>query len=577
MRCGRICAGEAITMLALTPNASSSISARCRLALQLTTRQLALVSLLLISAAATAGSLGQLTLQSAFGESLKAEIKVVALRRGETETLSARIASPEAFREAGVDYGPAISSLRASIQRREGNYYVVLTSTQPINEPFLDVLVELNWATGRLVRQYTFLLNSAEYKEPNAPPAVASVEAKPVAPPKAPEPASAPEPAKTPEVAPTPITPAPAAEATPAPMAEAAPQPAPETPAPGEGRAGGSYEVGKGDTLSQIAVANLPEGVSLNQMLVALYRANEAAFINSNMNLVRAGARLAIPSKEDATVVAGEDATKFVSVQAQEFDEYRRRVATTVAMAPARERPGQRATGKIETAPLAPPVPKSPTEDQLRLSRAEPTSKAGKTAARADDLAARERELKEERERVSQLEQNVKDMERLLELKNQQLAELQKLAAAASAPPVMVMSAPRAGADKKHDDGKQRDNRESEQRDRERSDTHARARFADRERVIVREYYVKEYERGHCPPGLARKHNGCMPPGQAKKWRIGHPIPREVIFYDLPPSLVVEIGVPPPGYRYVRVASDILMIAAGTGMVADAIEDLGRM
>ena len=104
-----------------------------------------------------------------------------------------------------------------------------------------------------------------------------------------------------------------------------------------------------------------------------------------------------------------------------------------------------------------------------------------------------------------------------------------------------------------------------------------RGHFEDRHRVVVREYYVKEYQSGHCPPGLAKKHNGCMPPGQAKKWRIGRPLPREVVYYDVPPALVVQIGVPPPGYRYVRVASDILMIAVGTGLVVDAINDLGRM
>ncbi|MGB8437515.1 MAG: FimV/HubP family polar landmark protein, partial [Burkholderiales bacterium] len=308
---------KASRKLALTADASCSIRAWRRLALQLATRELALASLLLISAAATAGSLGQLTLQSAFGESLKAEIKVVALRQGEAETLGARIASPEAFREAGVDYAPAISSVRASIQRREGNYYVVLTSTQPINEPFLDVLVELSWATGRLVRQYTFLINSAEYKGSNAPSAITSVEAKPVAPPKAPEPAPAPEPAKTPVAVTTPITPPPAAEATPSPMAESAPQPAPEARAPDARGAGGTYEVVKGDTLWQIAVANLPDGVSVHQMLVALYSANETAFISSNMNLVRAGTKLTIPSKEGAIAVAQEHATKVVSVQAQ--------------------------------------------------------------------------------------------------------------------------------------------------------------------------------------------------------------------------------------------------------------------
>lgn len=105
---------------------------------------------------------------------------------------------------------------------------------------------------------------------------------------------------------------------------------------------------------------------------------------------------------------------------------------------------------------------------------------------------------------------------------------------------------------------------------------HDRKHFEDRNRVVVRDYYVKEYNSGHCPPGLAKKHNGCMPPGQAKKWRVGQPLPREVVYYELPPSLVVQIGPPPSGYRYVRVAGDILMIAIGTSMVVDAIHDLGR-
>jgi Ni/Co efflux regulator RcnB len=101
--------------------------------------------------------------------------------------------------------------------------------------------------------------------------------------------------------------------------------------------------------------------------------------------------------------------------------------------------------------------------------------------------------------------------------------------------------------------------------------------FVDQQRVSVREYYGEQYARGSCPPGLAKKNNGCMPPGQAKKWQIGRPLPRDVVFYDLPPALVVQIGAPPAGQRYVRVAADILLIAVGTGMVIDAIQDLGRM
>ena len=100
--------------------------------------------------------------------------------------------------------------------------------------------------------------------------------------------------------------------------------------------------------------------------------------------------------------------------------------------------------------------------------------------------------------------------------------------------------------------------------------------FDDHHRVAVREYYDGQFRSGHCPPGLAKKHNGCMPPGQAKKWQLGQPLPREVVYYSVPQPLLVQIGPPPPGHRYVRVATDILLIAIGTGMVVDAIQDLGR-
>ena len=103
-----------------------------------------------------------------------------------------------------------------------------------------------------------------------------------------------------------------------------------------------------------------------------------------------------------------------------------------------------------------------------------------------------------------------------------------------------------------------------------------RSHFRDQQGTIARDYYYHEFDRGFCPPGLVKKRNGCMPPGQAKKWRIGRPLPRGVIYYDLPPPLVVDLGLPPPGYRYVRIASDILLIAIGTGLVVDAITDFTR-
>ena len=102
-----------------------------------------------------------------------------------------------------------------------------------------------------------------------------------------------------------------------------------------------------------------------------------------------------------------------------------------------------------------------------------------------------------------------------------------------------------------------------------------RPHFEERHNVVVREYYTGNYQGGRCPPGLAKKHNGCMPPGQAKKWQVGRALPREVIYYEVPRALIVQIGLPPSGHRYVRVGGDILMLAIGTGMVVDAIQNLG--
>lgn len=101
--------------------------------------------------------------------------------------------------------------------------------------------------------------------------------------------------------------------------------------------------------------------------------------------------------------------------------------------------------------------------------------------------------------------------------------------------------------------------------------------FSNEQRAYAHQYYGEEFRAGNCPPGLARMHNGCMPPGQAKKWQMGRPLPRDVVVYEVPPQLVVRIGVPPAGYKYVRVAADILMVAVGTNMVVDAITDLSRM
>ena len=125
-------------------------------------------------------------------------------------------------------------------------------------------------------------------------------------------------------------------------------------------------------------------------------------------------------------------------------------------------------------------------------------------------------------------------------------------------------------------DRNQRHDRDDDYRNGRDGGPRAGAYFTERHREVVRSYYGDRYRAGHCPPGLAKKHNGCMPPGQAKKWRVGYPLPRDVRYYDAPGDIVLRFGMPPEGHRYVRVAADILLIAVGTGMVVDALEDLNR-
>src|SRR5207244_3662588 len=319
---------------------------------------------------------------------------------------------------------------------------------------------ELQWTTGRLVREYTVLLDPPEYRGPQAiaaapaeraTPAAASPEPKlaesPAAQP-APERARAPAPAPL-EAKPLPSVPARAAEPAPAaeaqvekpaaaeaekPAAAEAEKPAAEPVGEPAAAEEGKVAVKKGDTLSEIARQNLPRGANLNQMLIAIYRANEDAFIRKNVNLLRAGRILDIPGAEAVSAIDPEEAKRLVQAHMDDFAVYRSRLA---AASTSVEAPGGRreAEGKIEPKPEA---PAAAPRDQVRLSKADPSKPAtpASRAAREDDTVARERALKEAQSRVTDLEKNVTDLQKLLEMKNQQLAELEKKAQGTPAPAV---------------------------------------------------------------------------------------------------------------------------------------------
>lgn len=290
---------------------------------------------------ADAAGLGRLSVMSALGQPLRAEVELSATRE-ELSSLSARLAPPDAFKQAGIEYAPALSSLKFKVDRRpNGQPVLKISSDRPINDPYLDVVFELNWANGRLVREYTVLLDPADPGKPTE--AVA-----PVAPVAPAVPSAAP---------PPPPASKPAPEAAPAAQPAARPKAAPAVR--------DSYNVRRGDTLSRIAGQTLPQGVSIEQMLVALYNRNQDAF-DGNMNRLKAGRILSIPDREAAAAVSQTEARRIVSAQVADFNAYRSKLASAARAAPVAPAASQQAAGgkiapKVEE--KAPAV--APGQDQV--------------------------------------------------------------------------------------------------------------------------------------------------------------------------------------------------------------------
>ena len=406
-----------------------------------------LLSLLLPTASDAAG-LGRINVLSGLGQPLNAEIELNA-SKDELSTMQARVANAEAYRRANLEYSAFVASVRMNIeQRRDGSMLVRATSVRAVNDPFLELLVELIWSSGRLVREYTMLIDPPGFTAPESvsPPVAATrpaaVDAPPVvATPLAPA-AAADRPAPTvraPAEKPAPTVKAPAEK--PAPRA---PRAAPESSVAQPASAGGeSYgPVQRGDTLGKIAESVRPSGVSLDQMLVSLFRENKGAFDGNNMNRLRTGAVLRVPDASAAAAAASTgEAAREVRAQAADFNAYRQRLAGAVQDAPPVAEGGQAASGKI-TPKVEEKVPApAPGTDVLRLSKGD-ASKAGAardpkaaTAAREEDATAREKSLREANERVAALEKMLKDAQRLLDVQSKQLADLQKMAKGEPAKP----------------------------------------------------------------------------------------------------------------------------------------------
>ncbi len=366
-----------------------------------------MAGLLVLPASPWAVGLGRLTLQSGLGQALSAEIELTSVQPGELDSLTARLADQATYRSNKVDYGNALSRVRVVVEPRGGRPLLRVSSTQPINEPFLDLLIEINWATGRSLREYTFLLDPPGFAATTAVEPVAAIPAQTLSP------GSRPAPVATPAAAPPSLSTTIAGSSA----AKVATAAGADTYGP----------VKRGDTLGRIAAQVKPDGVTLEQMLAALYRANIQVFDGKNMNRLRAGQILSVPRADEVAAVPGDEARKEIRVQAADWRAYRDRLA---GAAPATEVQGPRpaAGGRITTA-VDDKVAPAAGGDKLRLSKGEAGSggaAAAAGAARTENSVAAQKAVAEANSRVANLEKQVKDLQRLLELKNASLQQQQQ-------------------------------------------------------------------------------------------------------------------------------------------------------
>jgi pilus assembly protein FimV len=344
---------------------------------------------------ANALALGRVVVQSVLGEPLRAEIDVPDITADEAASLRVNLASSEAYRAAGIDVNPVLNALSVTLQRRpDGRAYLRLTGTRPVNEPFVDLIVEANWSSGRLVRDYTLLFD---------PPALKAT--KPAPQPVAPAVSAAPAPAASAPRAPAPAPAAPVAQRPATPPAVATP-PAPVALAPKASSGGTQVKVKAGDTAGGLAMKHAPASVSLDQMLVAMLRANPNAFVGGNVNRLRSGAVLDIPSASEAASIDAGEARQTIAAQSRDFDEFRRRLAGA-APAAAVGSADRSTSGRVQTE-VRDQRPAPPTADKLTLSK---EAAPGKPAA--EDKIAQQRQAKDTEQRVAELARNIEELGKL--------------------------------------------------------------------------------------------------------------------------------------------------------------------
>ncbi len=357
-------------------------------------------------------ALGRVNVQSALGEPLRAEIEVPDINAEEAASLKATVAGPDAFKAAGLEYNSALSGIQISLQRRpDGRSFLRLSSDRPVNEPFVDLILEANWASGRIVRDYTMLFDPPNIRAQSGSPTPITSPSVSAAPSQLPGSSVAPR--NVPSVASNAPAKAPAAARTPAPRPAPAPKMDAAPVAASSAAKPGSVTVKAGNTATQLAARYKPQGVSLDQMLVAMLNANPDAFINGNINRLKTGAVMDIPSTETANSLTPAEARQTIIAQSKDFGDFRRRLAQGApsATAPSASR---KASGTVQ-ADVQERKPVAAAPDKLTLSKGAVAAASAASAAKGnkEEAIAKEKQAKDAAARTAELSKNIQDLSKL--------------------------------------------------------------------------------------------------------------------------------------------------------------------
>ncbi len=412
----------------------------------------ALVLLLVTGGSAFALGLGQIKVKSALNQPLEAIIPIVSATPDELAKLEVSLASSADYQRVGIDRSRLQVPLTFKVEERAQGYVIVVTSEEPVGNPALDLLLELEWSRGKLLREYSVLLSPPGMPAPQASaPVVAAADSSqpaettpaPVAP--APEPEATTASAEEPETAPVSTESAAETVATTTPAAAAAPVSTAATSG-SELAPGSNYTVAAGDTTWEIAERSTSPG-NVNRMMLAIQRANPDAFYEDNINALKTGAVLRIPTREELTAIGGSEARNAVRRQNEVWSNAGTVSPSTMASTGSASSFDSAASNQGASSSRLQLVP----PDSDTASGAGRTGVAGgegdvDVSALNQDLARAREALASEKQKSADLQSRVTELEsihennqRLLDLKNAQIAELQaKLESAGEAQPAVA-------------------------------------------------------------------------------------------------------------------------------------------